>query len=148
MKSRYSIYLMHPISLSNTDDIHNWYDKTIENLEDFYIINSPIHDTNLLRTQQQYRAEYYGDPSISNSAIVSRDLLYASKSDILFVDFTGSTIASIGCCFELAVGYWLHKHIVAVLPNDNIHNHSFVKQACSVIYDDYNEAIDYLRSIS
>lgn len=143
IQRKQSIYLMHPIQEQNKDDVIKWYNKTIEKLCNNYNLYYPILD--VIRTTKEYDKE---NPTICNSAIVTRDLHYASDADILFVDFTNSNVASIGCCFELAVGYWNHKHLIAVIPENNIHEHCFIKHCCSVIFNNYDDAIDYLLTIS
>nr|CAI9751423.1 hypothetical protein DGKKSRWO_DGKKSRWO_CDS_0132 [uncultured phage]CAI9752309.1 hypothetical protein CVNMHQAP_CVNMHQAP_CDS_0132 [uncultured phage] len=137
-----TVYLMHPMYGQKNDDVIAWYEKTVSLLEPHYHIYTPQLDT------LKYYNLFVSGPALTDSAIVSRDLQYAATSDILFVDFSGSKTASIGCCFELAVGYWNHKHVVAVMPEINIHNHAFIRQACSAVYGDYDSAIDYLKMLS
>src|SRR3972149_32047 len=90
---------------------------------------------------------YKATPCSSNHAILQRDLWMVEQSDIVFVDFTDCEQVSIGCCMELAVGHWLRKHTVIVLPKNSLHNHAFVLEAADIIFDNHAEAMEYLEKL-
>lgn len=150
MSQKKSIYLAHPISLNSTDDVFAYYDNMTRNLHENYgfTVLSPMYGKDFLRTEKSLRAEgYHNNPTTSNHAIFERDTWMVSQADIVFCDFTGSTVTSIGCCMELAIASWLRKHTIVVIPDDNIHNHSFVREAADVVFTNTEDALDYLACL-
>jgi hypothetical protein len=86
-------------------------------------------------------------PLSTDHAIFTRDRWMVGQADILFADMTGSTKASIGSIMELAWGSMLNKHIVLVLPENNVHKHAFVLQAASVVFPTRVGALEYLTAL-
>lgn len=142
------LYLAHPISLNNAEEIISYFDAVTLSLQNWYDILSPMYEKDYLRIEKSLRSEGYENPIICNHAIFERDLWMVKNCEVLLCDFTGSSTASIGCCMELAVASWLHKHTVVVLPEDNIHNHAFIKEAADVIFTTLDDAITYLKKIA
>ena len=70
------------------------------------------------------------------------------QADIVFVDLSNSVFTSIGCMFELAWAYELRKHVVVVVPEENIHQHAFVLQAADIIFETTEEALNYLHALA
>ena len=142
------IYIAHPISLCEPEEVFNYFDNMKVELGGKYEVLSPMVCKEHLRFAPELRAEGYSHPVSSNHAVFERDTWMVSQSDVVLCDFTGSTKASIGCSMELAIASWLHKHTVVVLPNDNIHNHAFVREAADIIFGTLEEAIKYLEVLA
>ena len=142
------IYIAHPISLCNPGEVFEYFDNMKTELGSKYEVLSPMVYKDHLRYAPEFRAEGYAHPVSSNHAVFERDTWMVNQSDVVLCDFTGSSKASIGCSMELAIASWLHKHTVVVLPNDNIHNHAFVREAADIIFETLEEAIKYLEVLA
>ena len=141
------LYLAHPISISTPDEVFEYYDEMTKILGRNFEVLSPMICKDHLRCGPELRSEGYGHPVSCNHAVFERDTWMVSQSDIVFCDFTGTTHTSIGCSMELAIASWLHKHTVVVLPDDNIHNHAFIREAADVIFKTEEEALHYLNNL-
>ena len=108
----------------------------------------PMFGKGSLRTEMKFKAHNYRGPLTTNHAIFSRDKWMVQQVDILFANFTGATIVSIGSMFELAWGSLLGKQVIVVIDKKNIHQHAFVLEAASIIFEDENEAISYLTKLA
>jgi nucleoside 2-deoxyribosyltransferase len=139
------IYLAHPISGQSADVVYGYYDNAVKLLKDSYEILYPMMGKRYLRTEIKFKAEGYGNPVSTNHAIKERDKWMVQESDIVFIDFTGSTIVSMGCCMELAWADLLGKHTIVVLEKENIHRHAFILDSADIVFETYDEAIEYLR---
>jgi hypothetical protein len=142
------IYLAHPISSMSTDEVFTYYDNMTNILKPIYEVLSPMLGKDSLRCEKEFRAEGYGDPMISNHALFERDTWMVKQCDIILCDFTDARVSSIGCAMELAIGSWLYKHTVIVMPKGNINDHAFIREAGDIIFDNIDSAIEYLNVIA
>ncbi len=142
------IYTVGSISGLTIEQVENYFSQTKALLESFgYVVFNPMTGKGRLRVDKIYRAKDNRHPVATNRAIIGRDRWMVGQADIIYANFTNSEMASIGSMFELAWGYDLKKHIVAVLPKDNIHQHAFVLQACDIIFETEDEALKYLKDL-
>ena len=142
------IYLAHPITGLSGEEVFTYYDEMRKTLSPYYEILCPMMGKNSLRTSASIEPDGYTFPLATNHAIFNRDKWMVKLSDVVFCDFTGSDKASIGCCMELAIAATLGKYIVVVMDKQNIHNHAFIKEAASVIYENSETALSYLTALS
>jgi nucleoside 2-deoxyribosyltransferase len=139
------IYLAHPISGLSADEVYEYYDKAVRELKDNFEILYPMLGKRYLRNEIKFKAEGYQNPVNTNHAIKERDKWMIQESDIVFIDFTGSKIVSMGCCMELAWADLLGKHTIVVLEKGNIHRHAFILDSADIVFETYDEAIEYLK---
>ena len=142
------IYLAHPISGLSGQEVFIYYENLKNKLSGYYEMLCPMTGKECLREEEIFKAKDYTLPLATNHAIYNRDKWMVTNSDIVLCDFTGARTASIGCCMELAIANCFGKNIVVVMDKDNIHNHAFVKEASTVIYETLNEAVSYLRLLA
>lgn len=143
------IYLAHPISLNSADDVFNYYDNMVNELNDKYDVLSPMYGKDYLRTEKNLRAGGYENRPIScNHAIFERDTWMVSQCDMLLCDFSDAKVTSIGCTMELAIASWLRKHTIVVMTEDNIHNHAFIREAADIIFDNMDDALVYIKGLA
>ena len=138
------IYLAHPIGGLSGKEVFNYYDKATTVLRDKFDILSPMTGKDYLRNIEEAKVSGYTNPISKDHAIFQRDTWMVSSSDIILCDFTGSAKVSIGCCMELAIASWLNKHTVVVMDSLNVHNHAFVFESADFVFNDYDDAIEYL----
>lgn len=139
------------LSISGRD-----YNSVVEELEHKkfllrsygYEVFSPMTGKAYLRNEVVFKAHGYNNPVSTNHAICERDFWMVQQSDILFMDFSNSgEITSIGMVSELAVGSFLRKHTVCVIPDVNIHNHAFVLEMADIIFKTVEEAYEYFKKL-
>jgi hypothetical protein len=117
-------------------------------LEDIgYDVLQPMVAKEYLKGDGCLKSHGYHHPTATDHAIGRRDMWMVSLSDIVLMDFTGSTVASIGCSGELAVASYIRKHTITVLPLGNIHEHAFIREFSDVIFEDLEEATEYLAAL-
>jgi nucleoside 2-deoxyribosyltransferase len=142
-----NIYLAHPITGLTGKDVINYYTNLRIKLFKNFKIFSPITAKEHLYNDEICIPSGYIDPICNNHAVMERDMWMVTQSDIVLCDFTNSKSVSIGCCFELSVASYLHKHTVVVLPKDNIHKHIFILEAADIVFETLDEAVNYLLKL-
>jgi hypothetical protein len=100
-----------------------------------------------LRNELKLKAEGYENKPIStNHAIVKADFWRLDKADILYVDFTNAVErVSIGSISEISRGYAKDKLIITVMQKENIHQHAFILEMSSIVFETTDEAENYLK---
>jgi nucleoside 2-deoxyribosyltransferase len=101
-----------------------------------------------LKNEREFMATGYKQPLSTDHAITQRDWWMCRKCDILLVNLIGAKKISIGTVMEMAWAFDHGKHIITVMENDNIHQHAFVKEVSSIVYDNFQDALDYLSKLS
>lgn len=145
----FKIYCVHPISGSSADDVFQYYEKTQKVLTVAgYDVLIPMFGKGSLRTELKFKAHDYRTPLTTNHAIFTRDHWMVCQADIIYANFLGAKIVSIGSMFELAWASHMGKQVVLVMDKENIHQHAFVLEAASIIFEEETEAIDYLTKVS
>ena len=145
------IYLAGPISgLSYKEAIEHFISRANRLKRIGYEVMHPMLAKNHLRNDLEFKAEgYTNNPISTNKAILRADFWKTDICDILFVDLTsGKDRVSIGTVAEITRAFTNHKLIITVLPKDNIHNHAFILEMSSIIFETVNDAIDYLIEIN
>lgn len=140
-----TVYIAGPISGLSYDEVVQRYKCQVHDFESMgYSVLFPLLGKGYLRNETTFKATGYKTPVSTNRAIVSRDHWMVKQSDILFADFTqGHDRVSIGTISEIAWGFELGKHIVIVLPDDNIHHHAFVTDQANIVFKTTDHAMDY-----
>lgn len=143
-----SIYCVHPISGLTAEEVFGYYERTQLLLNAVgYDVYIPMFGKGSLRTEMKFKSHDYRSPLTKNHAIYLRDKWMVEKSDILYANFLGSKIVSIGSVMELGWGSMLGKQNIVVMEKDNIHQHSFVLEAATIVFDNEEDAIEYLTKL-
>ena len=143
------IYVAGPISGMSYDEVQKYFKTTSHKLEQLgYDVLTPMIGKSALRTELKLRTKDYTYPISTNHAIFGRDQWMVRQSDIILCNLENSgERVSIGSMMELAWASMLGKHIIVVLPKNNIHQHAFVLEAADIIYETYDEALEYLENL-
>jgi len=142
------IYLACSISGESYDDVVDYLLRTRDFLRSVgYTVYHPMIGKGHLRTEMEFRAKDYRHPVSTNRAIFGRDKWMVREVDVILFNLTKSKTVSIGSMFEMAWGSHFGKHIVAAIPEQNIHQHAFVLQACDIVFPEISVAKDYLVSL-
>jgi len=144
-----TVYCVHPISGMSADQVFNYYDNIRKTLEECYNVLIPMFGKSSLRTELEFRAEGYTDnPLTTNHAIFGRDRWMVEQADVIYANLLGTKRVSIGSMMELAWASMMNKHVVLVMEEENVHRHAFVLEAADIVYDNVEDALDYLRELS
>ena len=145
----FKIYCVHPISGSTPEEVFNYYDTTQKQLTNMgFDVLTPMYGKGDIRTANLFKTDNHEGPVTNKHAIFGRDKWMVKQADILYANFLGATKASIGGCFELAWGCNDHKQIILVMEKDNIHQHAFILEAATIIFETEIEALTYLEKIA
>ena len=145
-----NIYFARPITGCSADDVIQYYDTVSKHYGALGVkIFQPMLGKGILRNEKKFKSVGYDNtPLATNHAILQRDLWMVDQADVIFMDLSEAKEVSIGCCMELAVGHWLRKYTIVVMPgDDNPHNHAFVLEASDVVFKNRQEAFDYLDKL-
>jgi len=131
------------------------YDEVIEKIEYrkmrlgmHFRVFHPMMGKQYLRNETKFKASGYEDfPPSTNHAIFERDRWMVEQCDIILVDLRDATLVSIGSMMEMAWASLLGKLVVTVMEEDNIHQHAFVLEASDVVFEDVDEALDYINKL-
>jgi len=143
------IYCGHAISGRPKAEIVEYYKRAVHDLKCMgYDVYHPVIEVELVRNEMEDRANKRAyNPMASNHSIKERDKWMVKTSDVVFMDFTGATMASIGCTSETAWGDAWDKHVVVVMEKDNIHQHAFILEMADVVLETYEDAMKYLEKL-
>ena len=144
------IYCVHPISGRSADEVFEYYDRTQKQLTEIgYDVFIPMFGKGNLRTVKKFRAkDEHLSPLTKNHAIVGKDKWMVNQSDILYANFLGASDVSIGSMFELAWGSNAGKQVIVVMEEENIHQHAFVLEAATIIFETTEDAMKYLTQLA
>lgn len=79
--------------------------------------------------------------------ITMRDRWDATRCDVLFVNFLGAKQVSIGTVLEVSWADSKRVPIVIAMEEDNIHNHSMIKQCAGFVVPTLREGIDVVVAL-
>lgn len=149
--SKLKIYLAGPITGKRGKEVIQRYEEKKALLSDFgYEVYSPMTGKEYLEKEEgPLKSTGYLQPLSTDQAIYHRDRWMVGTADVILADLSNAgDRVSIGTMMEIAWGSLLRKQIVLVMPAGNIHDHAFVKQSATVIFDDIEDAYDYLKVLA
>ena len=138
------VYLSGPISGKNFEGATSWRDDARRFLEGYGVeVLDPMRGKASLQGQGIIEDQpAICDALIADAAIYRRDHWDVERCDAVLVNLSDSgKRVSIGTMFELAWAWQYRKIVILVLPEDNIHEHAFVRQASSVRVNNLNDAL-------
>jgi nucleoside 2-deoxyribosyltransferase len=141
MKTSLIVYLAGPMAGITVKECRAWRLAATPVLEDAgFTILDPTRELigypdDFVLTQQ---AE-------SKRVVFARDKFDATRADILLVNLLGATDKSLGTLMEVAWAYLSGKFIVVVMePEGNPHDHTFTREAASIVPPTIEEGVDYI----
>lgn len=140
------VYLGGPIRGLTYEDAIGWRNDAIKRLGDIGIsCYSPMRNKEKIAGVDKIGDSYENLKGYSSKEIFERDKFEVVNSDILLFNFLNKKVSIIGSLFELAWGHLLGKYCVVVVDKDSIYaKHPFVKESASIMFEDLDEAIDYI----
>lgn len=141
------LYLARPISGCEIKVVMDWYRFNYKCFIDMgFDVAMPLIAEEYMRTDITFKAEGYGTQASSNRAIVDRDFEMAERCDMVLCDLSDATRVSIGSMMEIDRAKIHRAQVILVMKPDNIHNHAFVKETASVVYETMEQAVEYLSN--
>lgn len=146
----FKIYVAYPFTGYSPLSVMTYYKKTTKILRKFgYEVLCPLFYTDIPLTDLPLPSQgLTNSATTTNHAIIEKDHWLIDFSDILYFNFLGTKVASIGSCMELAWGYTKSKHTVVVMEKENIHEHAFVLEAADIVFSTELEAFSYLKKLA
>lgn len=138
------VYLSGPISGKSYGGATSWRDDATRFLNGYSIETlDPMRGKASLQGQKVIEDQpAVGGALVADAAIYHRDHWDVERCDVVLVNLSESgKRVSIGTMFELAWA-WIHRRVVIlVLPDDNVHEHAFVRQAASMRVNTLEEGL-------
>lgn len=143
------IYCAHAISGRSKSEIVDYYKKVVNELrEQGYDVYHPIVEVNYIRNDISEKDQpKVISPTVTNHSIKERDKWMVRQCDVIFCDLTGTNKVSIGCVAEIAWADAWGKHVVVAMEKDNLHRHAFIEEIATVVFDTYDNSMDYLDDL-
>ena len=145
----FNLYLGGPITGLAYDETVNWRKQAEVELGDYYNILSPMRGKEYLRNEKTVSDSYPDIATSSDKGIFGRDVFDVDNANVILINFVGTTRVSIGSVMELAMAYkYGSNYRLVVMEKGNIHDHSFVREAASLVVDDLEYAYDILKGLA
>lgn len=91
--------------------------------------------------------DYAGNALSSTKGITTRDRFDVMTSDVILVNFLGTTTPSIGTSIELGWADAFRKPVVMAIEPDNVHDHAIVKEIAGYQVPTLDEALAIVKAI-
>lgn len=140
-----SVYLAGPITgLTYVEAALTWRSEVTEVLESCGIhVRCPLRGKEYLINQGKLEKQYlHLSPLSSPQGIVRRDFNDVKTCDLILVNFLGYDKASIGTTWEIGAAYALQKPVVVVMEPKSIHDHPFITQSATYVFDKLDDGVD------
>jgi nucleoside 2-deoxyribosyltransferase len=149
------VYLAGPITGLKHEEATSWRDDVSDRLSaDGIACISPLRGKDYLKGTGHIEAYGYNNPLSTDRAIVTRDRLDLTSSNLVIMNLLGTSRISIGTMVELG---WADAHKIPVLliiedhetsmPPRNPHEHAFVRELTGWRVNSVEQAIHMVRSI-
>lgn len=142
-----SLYLAGPITGLSWDQCVGWRKQVTQELGEFIDCFSPLRHKDYLNQVIEIKDVHEEHIMSSQRAIFARDMFDVSRCGGLFVNFLGAKRISIGTVMEIAVGWQLRKPIIVIMEDNNIHQHSMLREASPFLVKTLDDGIDVARRL-
>ena len=148
MVNYFTVYLAGPIRGLTHEEASGWRLDVIEKLKDAGIkCLSPMRNKELIKDAGRITDSYENLKGYSSHDLFNRDKFDIMCSDIILFNLLNKKVTIIGSLFELAWGHLLGKYCIVVVSDDSIYaKHPFIKESASIMFNNLDEAVDYIRS--
>lgn len=142
------VYLAGPMTGMKIEDVRAWRLKAKDKLAEFgFTVLDPSRGLMFLKPEEVVQDAYVDEFKETKHVIFERDRFDSIRADILFVNLKHCNRVSIGTMMEMAWAHQAGRFIVTVIEKEgNPHMHAFVREASSIIFEDPEEACEYIVS--
>ena len=142
------IYLAGPITGESWGEATDWRKYVGDAFADVGIEGvSPLRSKEYLLNEVAIADRYDQHILSTSKGIFTRDFYDVSRVDGLFVNFLGAKKVSIGTVMEIAYAWSLRKPIIVVMDQDNMHQHSMLREASGWIVDSIEDGIHVAKNV-
>ena len=147
MDVQLKIYLVHAMSGLKWEEVESYYKRTKTDLDalGYQTMHPMCAKSELKGNRFDPKASDVKGSAVGAHAITRRDHFMVRTANIVFADLSGCKRISIGSVSEIATAYELGKHTVGVMEKGNVHEHAFMQEQLDVIFETYEEALNYLK---
>jgi nucleoside 2-deoxyribosyltransferase len=148
------IYLAGPISGVSKGAVMQYWDSAKKRFEEMgYKVFNPMTGKDQFRNDspsELFRSAGFNNdgpkynPIITDHAIAHRDMWMVKMVDVVYANLYNAKQVSIGTVSEIAWGKAFGKNVVVVMEPGNIHQHAFIKENATVVFETPDEAEAYL----
>ncbi len=148
IQRQFFVYLAGPITGLAWGDAVDWRERAIDLLPAHIIGVSPLRGKDYL-SQEEDLKDHYPElhPMSTEDGIMTRDFFDVMRADALLVNFLGATRVSIGTVMEISWAHMLRKPVVVVMEETNIHQHSMLRKASSLIVPSLEAGVDLVNRL-
>lgn len=145
------IYLCGAIMGKTYMEAVGWRKEAEARLCEYHEVLSPLRVEGYLSSESEVLKDAYhiseeGLKSASTPhAIYTRDMTDIIRCDVVLANLLDESRISIGSIMEIAWASFLRKHVIVVMRKEGIYEHCFVRQAATVVFEDLNEAIKFVK---
>jgi len=143
----FKAYVAGSISHLTAKQIYEKFNPIISQLKSYdYVVLHPLIFGEEINIKSSAKIKPTGyDPS---GKITKRCKWMVEQCDILFADLTKAKKISVGTMFEIAWAKIWNKNIIIIMEKNNIHQHLFVQESATEIFETLEEGFAYLRKFS
>lgn len=135
------VYLAGPITGLNYGESMEWREQAIRNLDDCFLVYSPMRN-------KRHLAENFDTEALPHSHPTFRDPYERDRHDIMRSDYViinlTQGVNSIGTAVEIGIASALDKYIIVIYPGDLDDLHPFWKGPANEIVYTLEEACERL----
>lgn len=147
----YKVYLAGPITGESWEEANEWRVEVSNHFKDNYpqlIGFSPLRHKAYLQQEKKICDSYENMILSSQRGLFARDFNDVKTSHLVFVNLLNTKIVSIGTVMEIAWADAFRIPIVLVMEKENnIHEHSMLREACPFRVDTLDDGIDITARI-
>ena len=148
MFTKPKVYLAGAISGLTYDEAVNWREYAAQVLAPDIVAYSPLRQKHFLADVGVLDGSYAQNSLSTDRGIMTRDHWDCRTSDVILVNFLGSSKVSIGTCMEIAWAFAYNKPLVMVMEEKgNIHDHPMVREAIGYKVDTLDNGLAIVKAI-
>jgi len=146
MKRGLMVYLAGPMTGMTMEHVTTWRRKAEDQLDEAgFTVLDPARGLMFLNPESIVKDAYEDEFTENKHVVFERDKFDSTRADILFVNLKHATRISIGTMMEMAWAHLSNRFVVIVIEKENNpHMHAFVREASSILFEDPEEACDYI----
>lgn len=140
------VYLAGPITGLSWTDATKWRNDMTRELAPLGIeCISPLRGKDFLSNLTNLKDAYPEHSLSTPKGIYTRDRWDAMRCDVLFVNFLGARVVSMGTLLEIGWANAAETPIILVMEEGNVHKHAMVTQCAGYVVETLGEGINILK---
>ncbi len=140
------VYLAGPMTGMTIEHVTTWRRKAEDKLaEAGFVVLDPARGLMFLKPEEVVKDAYEDEFTENKHVVFERDKFDSTRAEILLVNLKHASRVSIGTMMEIAWAHLCGRFIITVIEKEgNPNMHAFVREASCILFDDPEEACDYI----